>query len=203
MSVDLCSWCYLLLLFCVLCFLVSGFHVFVSCLAVSFVSWFPCPSRVSWSFKCLKFFLFLPLSVVFVSLHISPLCSSPACRYTWSPPSPLSSPVPCLVISVCFKSLHSLLSLSGHCLSVCMSLCCLFVSAWIHVHAHVPQVSLVCVFGFLHFALGLNLGFVLFICTSLFCQFCCYFALLSLLLCFLGLWTSLVSCSLDFVFSFK
>ena len=126
MSVDLCSWCYVLLSFCVLSFLVSGFHVFVSCLAVFFVCWFPCPSRVSWSFKCLKFFLFLPLSVVlFYSMFL--LCAPPSLVATPGPLPPLSPHLFLVwslmsVLSLCFPSFLCLVIV---CLFVCLCAVCL------------------------------------------------------------------------------
>ena len=116
MTLDSCSLCHVLVSGFVLWFLVFDFHVFVSCLAVSYVLIFH-------AFMC-------PLSVSYVLPSVCQ-CSHP-CLTT--------SPVPRLFISVCVFSLYVPFTpcpVIVFCLYV--ALC---VQAPVHVLVHVLPVSL-------------------------------------------------------------
>ena len=132
MTLDSCSLC---------CVLVSGFWflVFDLCLCIMscvFVLIFHDP-LCPLSFSCV-----LPsgsLCLLYCSLHVFS-CAPPLCYHTWPPPSSLSSPVPCLVISVCVLSLCF-----PSCLCPVIVFCLLHVSVHVHVHVHVHVPAHVCV----------------------------------------------------------
>ena len=159
----------------VLWFLVFDFHVFVSCLVVSYVLIFHalmCPLSVSYVLPSVSLFL-----SVFSSMH------SPCYLTCWS-----SSPVPRLVISVCVFSLCVLFT-PFRSLFLSASVC---VHAPIHVSApapvHVLRVPLVCVLWILSFAFCIGfdwLYFAFFGCTlsGSFTLLLCYCYLLSIFVC--------------------
>ena len=153
MTLDSCSLC---------CVLVSGFWflVFDLCLCIMscvFVLIFHDP-LCPLSFSCV-----LPsgsLCLLYCSLHVFS-CAPPLCYHTWPPPSSLSSPVICLIVSVCVFSL---------CFPPCLGPVIIFVSPSAPAPVCLQSVPHGMCFWILSFAFCLWFELCFLVCT--FTRFC-------------------------------
>ena len=146
--------------FCVLESPVFDFHVFVSCLVVSYVLIFHallCHLSISYVH---------PLSPLIIVLFppCFLLCAPLSHYHTWPPPSSLPSPVPCLIISVCVLSL---------CFPSCLwSVHCLCLRLLLLMILRISSPLMVC-FGFEFSMFDLYFAFFFALCLTV----CLFFLL--------------------------